>query len=105
MLFKNKEEQITNSSQIKEILDKSKDISIKDEANIMSYIYDLEDKENAAFCRASQYSRQYLQAFNKLKEIKEWVYKVQQGKTSLEPIINTDKLDEVLEIIDKEEIC
>lgn len=43
MLFKKKEEQITNSSQIKEILDKS-NISIKDEMNIMSYIYKLEEK-------------------------------------------------------------
>lgn len=44
MLFKKKEKQITNSTQIKEILDKSKDISAKDEMLIMTYIYELEDK-------------------------------------------------------------
>lgn len=43
MLFKKKEEKITNSTQIKEILDKS-NISIKDEMLIMTYIYELEEK-------------------------------------------------------------
>ena len=39
-----KQLKINNSSEIKQILDKAKDISIAEEMGIMTYIYDLEQK-------------------------------------------------------------
>ena len=42
-VFKPKQDKITNSSQIKEILDTSK-VPLKEESIIMDYIYELEDK-------------------------------------------------------------
>ena len=37
-----------------------------------------------------------------IKEVREWVYKIQQDNKKLEPIISTDELDDILEILDKE---
>ena len=36
-----------------------------------------------------------------IKEVREWVYKIQQDNKRLEPIISTDELDGILEILDK----
>ena len=39
---------------------------------------------------------------NIIKEVREWVYKIQLDNKRLEPIISTDELDGILEILDKE---
>ena len=37
-----------------------------------------------------------------IKEVRDLVYKIQQDNKRLEPIISTDELDDILEILDKE---
>lgn len=77
-IFKPKQDKITNSTQIKEILDKSKDISTKDEMLIMAYIYDLEEKGK----EIERYKKRIKSYQDKIKdlELKNSILEYNRGK-------------------------